>query len=40
MGGPGTTCQLTDALETGGFADVGIRTMIPEMTMLAQGKKP
>lgn len=31
---------LTGALETGGFKDVGIRTMIPEMTMLAMGVKP
>ncbi|QEW20249.1 Demethylspheroidene O-methyltransferase [Marinibacterium anthonyi] len=31
---------LTSELEAGGFKDVGIRTMIPEMTMLAQGVKP
>lgn len=31
---------LTDALQAGGFGQVGIRTMIPEMTMLAQGQKP
>ncbi|WP_428925290.1 methyltransferase [Marinibacterium sp. SX1] len=31
---------LTGAMEAGGFGEVGIRTMIPEMTMLAQGVKP
>lgn len=31
---------LTGALEAGGFTDAGIRTMIPEMTMLAQAVKP
>ncbi|MBT9383300.1 methyltransferase [Pseudooceanicola sp. CBS1P-1] len=30
---------LTGALEGAGFAEVGIRTMIPEMTMLAMGTK-
>lgn len=31
---------LTGALRQAGFAEVGIRTMIPEMTMLASGMKP
>ncbi|MGR3802311.1 methyltransferase [Marinibacterium profundimaris] len=31
---------LTETLNQGGFKDVDVRTMIPEMTMLAQGVKP
>ena len=31
---------LTGALDSAGFSETGIRVMIPEMTMLAQGRKP